>query len=188
MLSPNDFDDLDVVIERLAAFETRYNQAAKPFKWKFTTTDLASTRSPPTVPPDAPSRHARIHVLFSRRSPSVMLSTTIHHPPSVVTGRGRRASRAHSARRRPVPAHLARPDIDQDATVFRPEHPARVFPVGRRFPRRTVAEIQGYLATAVPSASADRTVMPPVGARFPRRPRPLPGTVARRTTPVLTPA
>ena len=40
-LSPNDFDDLDVVVERLAAFETRYNQAAKPFKWKFTTTDLA---------------------------------------------------------------------------------------------------------------------------------------------------
>jgi hypothetical protein len=40
VLSPNDFDDLDVVVERLAAFETRYNQAAKPFKWKFTTTDL----------------------------------------------------------------------------------------------------------------------------------------------------
>ena len=41
VLSPNDFDDLDVVVARLAAFETRYNQAAKPFKWKFTTTDLA---------------------------------------------------------------------------------------------------------------------------------------------------
>jgi transposase len=41
VVSPNDFDDLDVVVERLAAFETRYNQAAKPFKWKFTTTDLA---------------------------------------------------------------------------------------------------------------------------------------------------
>jgi homeodomain-containing protein/DDE superfamily endonuclease len=41
VLSPNDFNDLDVVVERLAAFETRYNQAAKPFKWKFTTTDLA---------------------------------------------------------------------------------------------------------------------------------------------------
>src|SRR5664280_200607 len=39
--SANDFDDLDVVVERLAAFEERYNQAAKPFKWKFTTTDLA---------------------------------------------------------------------------------------------------------------------------------------------------
>jgi DDE superfamily endonuclease len=41
VLSPNDFDDLDVVVERLAAFEARYNQAAEPFKWKFTTTDLA---------------------------------------------------------------------------------------------------------------------------------------------------
>jgi transposase len=41
VVSPNDFDDLDVVVERLAAFETRYNQAAKPFKWKFTSTDLA---------------------------------------------------------------------------------------------------------------------------------------------------
>jgi hypothetical protein len=41
VLSPNDFDDLKIVVERLAAFETRYNQAAKPFKWKFTTTDLA---------------------------------------------------------------------------------------------------------------------------------------------------
>jgi transposase len=40
VLSPNDFDDLDVVTERLAQFETRYNQAATPFKWKFTTTDL----------------------------------------------------------------------------------------------------------------------------------------------------
>ena len=41
VLSPNDFDDLDVAIERLAAFETRYNQAAEPFNWKFTTTDLS---------------------------------------------------------------------------------------------------------------------------------------------------
>src|SRR5664279_4213802 len=40
VVSPNDFHDLDVVVERLAAFETRYNQAAKPFKWKFTTTAL----------------------------------------------------------------------------------------------------------------------------------------------------
>jgi transposase len=41
VLTPNDFDDLGEVIERLAKFEARYNQAAKPFKWKFTTTDLA---------------------------------------------------------------------------------------------------------------------------------------------------
>ena len=42
VLSPNDFTDLDTVIDRLAAFEARYNQAARPFKWKFTTTDLAN--------------------------------------------------------------------------------------------------------------------------------------------------
>jgi hypothetical protein len=41
VLSPNDFHDVDDVIKRISAFETRYNQAAKPFKWKFTTTDLA---------------------------------------------------------------------------------------------------------------------------------------------------
>ncbi len=40
VVSPNDFTDLDVVVKRLADFETHYNQAAKPFKWKFTTTDL----------------------------------------------------------------------------------------------------------------------------------------------------
>jgi len=40
-LSPNDFTNLDMVEQRLARFEDRYNAAAKPFKWKFTTTDLA---------------------------------------------------------------------------------------------------------------------------------------------------
>jgi transposase len=39
-LSPNDFTDLNVIIDRLSTFETRYNQTARPFKWKFTTTDL----------------------------------------------------------------------------------------------------------------------------------------------------
>ena len=41
VVSPNDFTDLDKVIDRLSAFEARYNQTARPFKWKFTTTDLA---------------------------------------------------------------------------------------------------------------------------------------------------
>jgi len=40
-LSPNDFTDLAVVEQRLTRFEIRYNAAARPFKWKFTTTDLA---------------------------------------------------------------------------------------------------------------------------------------------------
>ena len=40
LLTPGDFTDLDLVERRLTDFETRYNHAAKPFKWKFTTTDL----------------------------------------------------------------------------------------------------------------------------------------------------
>jgi hypothetical protein len=40
-LSPNDFTDLDMIEQRLTRFETRYNAAARPFKWKFTTNDLA---------------------------------------------------------------------------------------------------------------------------------------------------
>ena len=39
-LSPNDFTDLAQIRDRLAAFETRYNQIARPFGWKFTRTDL----------------------------------------------------------------------------------------------------------------------------------------------------
>ena len=41
VLSPNDFEDPMHIIQRLADFEERYNQAARPFRWKFTTTDLA---------------------------------------------------------------------------------------------------------------------------------------------------
>ncbi|MDZ4390920.1 MAG: IS630 family transposase [Gemmatimonadales bacterium] len=40
VLSPNDFTELHEVIDRLNSFQTRYNQTARPFKWKFTTTDL----------------------------------------------------------------------------------------------------------------------------------------------------
>ncbi len=40
VLSPNDFTDTDSIVKRLADFETRYNQNATAFKWKFTTTDL----------------------------------------------------------------------------------------------------------------------------------------------------
>lgn len=34
--------DRDVVEQCWSRFEERYNGAAKPFKWKFTTTDLAN--------------------------------------------------------------------------------------------------------------------------------------------------
>jgi hypothetical protein len=40
VVTPNDFTDLDVIEKRLAVFETRYNQTARPFKWRFTNTDL----------------------------------------------------------------------------------------------------------------------------------------------------
>jgi hypothetical protein len=40
VVSPNNFDDTGQIAERLAAFETHYNQTAEPFTWKFTTTDL----------------------------------------------------------------------------------------------------------------------------------------------------
>jgi hypothetical protein len=41
VLTPNDFTDLDEVERRLLAFERRYEEAAKPFEWKFTRADLA---------------------------------------------------------------------------------------------------------------------------------------------------
>src|SRR6266567_785878 len=62
VLSPNDFTDLAVVEQRLTDFESRYNQAARPFRWKFTTTDLAGLlerldqheqRSTPNMPQTA---------------------------------------------------------------------------------------------------------------------------------------
>ena len=36
VLTPNDFDDLDQVKQRLAAFQRLYNEIAEPFAWNFT--------------------------------------------------------------------------------------------------------------------------------------------------------
>jgi hypothetical protein len=41
VLSPNDFADLGAVERRLHDFERLYEQAARPFEWKFTRRDLA---------------------------------------------------------------------------------------------------------------------------------------------------
>jgi hypothetical protein len=41
VLTPNDFTDLGEVERRLLAFERYYEQAARPFEWKFTRSDLA---------------------------------------------------------------------------------------------------------------------------------------------------
>jgi transposase len=40
VVSPNDFTDLVEVEQRLARFEQRYNQTARPFRWTFTRDDL----------------------------------------------------------------------------------------------------------------------------------------------------
>ncbi len=40
VLTPNDFSDLGQLTDRLMAFEKHYEQAAKPFRWKFTRRDL----------------------------------------------------------------------------------------------------------------------------------------------------
>ncbi len=40
VVSPNDFTTLNQVEQRLADFEQRYNATARPFRWKFTPTDL----------------------------------------------------------------------------------------------------------------------------------------------------
>jgi len=40
VVTPNDFTSLDQVEDRLTAFEQRYNQAARPFRWKFTPAEL----------------------------------------------------------------------------------------------------------------------------------------------------
>ena len=40
VVSPNDFASLEQLSQTLLAFTSRYNQAAKPFNWKFTAADL----------------------------------------------------------------------------------------------------------------------------------------------------
>lgn len=61
VLSPNDFTNTDEIAARLAAFEIHYNRAARPFKWKFTVTDLADflTRLDNHKPDQITANHAR---------------------------------------------------------------------------------------------------------------------------------
>ena len=40
VLTPNDFDDLDVLADSLSRFERHYEKVAQPFRWKFTRRDL----------------------------------------------------------------------------------------------------------------------------------------------------
>lgn len=41
-LTPDDFDSLAALEQRLLAFQDHYEQVAKPFEWKFTRSDLAN--------------------------------------------------------------------------------------------------------------------------------------------------
>jgi DDE superfamily endonuclease len=41
VLTPNDFDSLSAVADRLLRFQSHYQQIAKPFDWRFTRDDLA---------------------------------------------------------------------------------------------------------------------------------------------------
>jgi len=40
VLTPNDFKDLETLEQKLLCFQSRYEEIAKPFKWKFTKEDL----------------------------------------------------------------------------------------------------------------------------------------------------
>lgn len=39
-LTPKEFEDLEALIQRLLAFQERYNRTARPFHWKFTREDM----------------------------------------------------------------------------------------------------------------------------------------------------
>ena len=41
MLTPNDFQSLNELEQRLLAFQRRYEETASPFQWTFTRKDLA---------------------------------------------------------------------------------------------------------------------------------------------------
>jgi hypothetical protein len=40
LLTPDNVASLEVLADQLTAFETRYNQAARPFDWRFNSNDL----------------------------------------------------------------------------------------------------------------------------------------------------
>jgi hypothetical protein len=42
VLTPNDFDSLAALEDRLLRFQDRYQQIAQPFQWRFTREDLAT--------------------------------------------------------------------------------------------------------------------------------------------------
>jgi hypothetical protein len=47
VVNPNDFTDTDQIVERLAAFEQRYNAMAEPFDWRFWARRPRQAHGPP---------------------------------------------------------------------------------------------------------------------------------------------
>jgi transposase len=60
VISPNDFASLEELAGTLLAFVDRYNQAARPFNWKFTATDLARILDRITAHEHAPQTPAEL--------------------------------------------------------------------------------------------------------------------------------
>jgi hypothetical protein len=52
VLTPNDCQSLDELIERIVAFGTRYSALGKPFAWRFTRQDLERRLCDPLLHPE----------------------------------------------------------------------------------------------------------------------------------------
>ncbi|MEV4179513.1 transposase [Nonomuraea sp. NPDC049709] len=86
VVTPNDFTNLDQVEDRLIAFERRYNETARPFRWKFTPADLedlmtgsSDTNRRSTTPSSQPAAATSLPHYQQSREPSNDLRTG---PPS----------------------------------------------------------------------------------------------------------
>jgi hypothetical protein len=55
VIKPADFADLAELADRLVRFEDRYNATATPFRWRFTTADLARLLEQVDVEQPAPA-------------------------------------------------------------------------------------------------------------------------------------
>jgi transposase len=60
VISPNDFASLDELAGTLLAFADRYNQAARPFNWKFTAADLTRVLDRISAREHAPKKPAEL--------------------------------------------------------------------------------------------------------------------------------
>jgi hypothetical protein len=56
-LTPNDFNSLTALKERLLSFQDHYPSAAKPFQWRFTRQNLRSLLDRLAAHTKAPDRH-----------------------------------------------------------------------------------------------------------------------------------